>query len=680
MDIYRRAVLNTIGALGTVGVLDWTGSAKAADGAVLSEGFEDVSVGSYPGSWSRDGNKKQLVTDSVAGEGTRALEQRGSGGGCWQALGNAPANLPTERAVTITGMVRPTSEGSYGCHDAFRAHLKFRTDVGSWSAGESTRFLTLKPDGTVVGRGGTEVGTYTTGEWNTFEITYDPTGDVVSLTYVINGSAPKTYDVSKAPFEGELAYMTLASGDFVTQWDGFSIVDANQSDETTSTSTDGIADNISIETVTVDRNPAKTVPHTTQYAGLHYDSTATLFGAPVSTSLIIELVSGVADKLHIDEAVYEITNESGQTVVTETQDLAGYLETGTYTYRVQLRGDLDPGTYDVTVKLRKDQATIGYDYVVVGTGSTSLTVVDAGETPIVTVPRVDLDSRPGTEPHLGNMYTVSLSERSPTAKFVRNTIDIITGLWADDTLPTFGVDKAKVNDLAANTAQVRMRSTSDELDIFWENKEQYASGGGTTFGVWYDRAVLTAKVPADVTVEDAPNADYVVRDTETGETIVTWVRTAVDKGIPSKPSATSFDFDEPTGSERLSLSAPSERTAEIATALNLELGPFRGEPRDQAKYHIPVEGDKSELEGIYDYEAWQSTPSSVNWMTAGATTDTHEVALSGDTSTESKTPTSTTTRSSRQEDSTGLSETIESAVDTVTDAADAAKEFIDSVF
>ena len=233
-SIPRRRFLSAVGTVSVVGdfgvsqataVDGWgqsTGSARASDGAaaastLLDQDFESVATGSFPADWTKNGNDAQQVTGSTAASGSRSLEQRGSPGGCWEALANAPLDVPTDGTTVISGAVRPTTDGEVGCHDK-RCNVELRTDASSWSSGEGFQLLQFDMDGTVRGRAGSAVGSYALDRWNTFEVTFEPGATETRFGYEVNGATAEEV-VDRAPYGDDLSYLTFHSGEFRVLWD-----------------------------------------------------------------------------------------------------------------------------------------------------------------------------------------------------------------------------------------------------------------------------------------------------------------------------------------------------------------------------------------------------------------------------------------------------------------------------
>lgn len=398
---------------------------------------------------------------------------------------------------------------------------------------------------------------------------------------------------------------------------------------------------ITVRSVDFDRTPHRTTTQTLGFTQVSYDETATLFGGPMGSSLLVEVEADRDSETLLHRAKGTARDESGAVVDEWTVDLAGRIMQGTYTYRLPIGADLDPGTYSLSVTMQHDEANFGRDWVDVGSGATEITVEEYDDTPILSVPSQDYDGDGQQEQALGNRYHVSLAEQSPEVEFVMQTIRLLTTMYTGEGVPQFGVDQGTVNELAANTAQARARSTDGTVTLYWSNKPQRASSGTNPLAVRYDRAVLTARVPDSVDVVDDGGADYFQRDAENEEYVLTWIRTEVDKGIEPQVVEYGFDHDDPTGTEQFRVEAPSEQTVTVEYSLSLELGPFAGKPTEQAAYKVPVESPATEIPSRYDYEGWQENPEDVHWMSVGLTKRDADVTVpteasdsSGDTGSE----------------------------------------------
>ncbi|MFC6793376.1 PKD domain-containing protein [Halobaculum halobium] len=217
----RRAFLG-LGAAASVAVGGTTVGRASFSG--LDQDFESVSVGGYPGGWRKDGATEQAVVSERSHSGGRSLRLKGGHGGCWEAIANAPiGGHPGETAVRFSGAVLPGAAGSFGCHDKRYARVQLRTDAGGgWSDGSNRTLLTMHRDGTLRAAGGGEVGTFSPGEWISYDITYqyDATAGEVTLEYEFDGgSSGGTTTVDAASWETDLSYLTVRSGDFTTYWD-----------------------------------------------------------------------------------------------------------------------------------------------------------------------------------------------------------------------------------------------------------------------------------------------------------------------------------------------------------------------------------------------------------------------------------------------------------------------------
>ena len=224
LPVSRRGVLRA--TTGTVGAAAMAGGGEAGyapttQTALLAEDFESYSVGSYPSGWTKAGNKNQEVTDQAAVSGEQSLRIKGDAGGCWEALADAPADIPNSGTVVFSGWIGPTSNGEVGCHDA-RGGIGLRTETGDWAAGEGTQLFKFKPDGTITGVGGT-YGSYQLDTWNSFEITYERTATEVTVSYQFNGDQRGSGTRAVASYEDDLSYVRLQSDDFTVYYDDIAV-------------------------------------------------------------------------------------------------------------------------------------------------------------------------------------------------------------------------------------------------------------------------------------------------------------------------------------------------------------------------------------------------------------------------------------------------------------------------
>ncbi len=239
-----RAAVGSVGVAAVTGVGS-RGHVAAEETALLDEGFETYETGSYPSDWTKAGNSDQEVVDSTAAEGSKCLRISGSPGGCWEALADAPVAVGDANRLTVSGSVKPTSNGEVGCHDGKRGAVGLRTETGSWSAGKGTRLVKFHTDGTVRGVGG-EYGSYDIDEWNSFEVTYHQRETEVELTYTINGEQRGSGRRAVAAFEDDLSYVRFGSGDFTVFYDDLYAAAVDRPDaptvETRDTTGDGLED------------------------------------------------------------------------------------------------------------------------------------------------------------------------------------------------------------------------------------------------------------------------------------------------------------------------------------------------------------------------------------------------------------------------------------------------------
>ncbi|WP_435125635.1 PKD domain-containing protein [Halobaculum sp. D14] len=192
----------------------------------IDQDFESLSPGSYPSGWTKNGANTQQVVDGVAHSGGRSLKVKGDHGGCWQAIANAPlGGHPGTDAIRLTGSIKPGASGSFGCHDKYYGRLQLRTSAGGWSDGSHRNLLSFDRDGTVSGAGGVGLGSFSPGDWVTYDVRYEYDGQgTVSLEYSIDGgSATGSATVDAPNWETDLSYLALRSGDFTAYWDNLTV-------------------------------------------------------------------------------------------------------------------------------------------------------------------------------------------------------------------------------------------------------------------------------------------------------------------------------------------------------------------------------------------------------------------------------------------------------------------------
>ncbi|MFD1635398.1 PKD domain-containing protein (plasmid) [Haloplanus ruber] len=300
------------------------------DETLLKADFENTPVGQLPSGWTKIANRNQEVIDSPVANGDRALQLKGSHGGCWEAIADRETELPNSGTTEISFSIRPTTNGEIGCHDHNGA-VKLNTETGSWSAGSGSGLVVFTPDGTVAGSG-TDLGSYQIDAWNDVTIRYARSGGEVTLTYFINGERRGTTTRDARSFENALSYLRVKSGDFTTQVDDVEIerVDDNTAGDSTPTAErrdftgDGTEDirirngeiflQIAGENVSGGRQVADVVGRDDDRRVL--DRTSALPNNPYSTGK--------------DRPTYESTSEFK--IVAETDRLASYRVVRNYSY------------------------------------------------------------------------------------------------------------------------------------------------------------------------------------------------------------------------------------------------------------------------------------------------------------------------------------------------------------
>lgn len=228
--MFSRRELLVFGAASSLPV----GAVGVARGSFtgFNQDFESLDTGEYPSNWKKDGSNTQEVVNDVANSGSQSLKAKGSHGGCWEAIANAPlGGYPGETKVRFTGSVLPGDEGAFGCHSAYYARLVLRTSAGGgWSDGSNRNLLDFSSDKTLYGMGNVEIGEFSPGEWVTYDVTYqyDGSDETVTLEYSIDGGTSEaSTTVDATDWETDISYLTLMSGDFTAYWDDISVSQVN---------------------------------------------------------------------------------------------------------------------------------------------------------------------------------------------------------------------------------------------------------------------------------------------------------------------------------------------------------------------------------------------------------------------------------------------------------------------
>jgi len=394
--------------------------------------------------------------------------------------------------------------------------------------------------------------------------------------------------------------------------------------------------NIFIETLKLDRFPPRVTPRVTIFTAPRYDSTGTLFGVPTSLTALVGLRNESGQEIEAGSLRFDwkIVGPEDSTVEQFDSGVSapqGTLDTGRHTFRKQIRSKpdseaLSPGPYSIQLEVVASDGLFDDGESIVATTIREFSVVPQSESPVVEIPKRDLDGDDTPETHMGNVRQMSLNETSSGIKFAKNTIDIVTGLYTDKTIPDLTPDKSRVNDLAANTAKASLSSTTDgQFTISWANHATQKDAG--VFEKWYDRAVVTVKIPDSVSIQDSGDADFVVSDSEVGAYILTWITTKVGNGIRAKPPNT-FDPNDSSGDHSFSIVSDTStaQTIDVEYSLSLELGPLRGEPTPENAFGYQEEAP-DKISSVYDYEQWQETPKDAYWASVGFSYDSQEVTV-----------------------------------------------------
>ena len=84
-----------------------------------TDDFETYEVGSWPSNWVQSGNADapgNEVIDSLSYSGNKALQLKGSYGGCWESI--AYRDVGTSKKLIIEFSIYPTGTGQKGCHSS----------------------------------------------------------------------------------------------------------------------------------------------------------------------------------------------------------------------------------------------------------------------------------------------------------------------------------------------------------------------------------------------------------------------------------------------------------------------------------------------------------------------------------------------------------------------------------
>jgi hypothetical protein len=152
-----------------------------------SDGFETYTTGSFPSTWTPDGNATDIGTNYVTTTtflgGAKSLRLHGQLAGCWGALAYRPLTLSAPFEVEVA--IRNGSESLSGCHPD-RGGIGLRQGT-SWQ-NPAREFILFKGNGNVTSAAGNVLQSYSTLTWYTVRIRYErPTSSQVRISYWING-------------------------------------------------------------------------------------------------------------------------------------------------------------------------------------------------------------------------------------------------------------------------------------------------------------------------------------------------------------------------------------------------------------------------------------------------------------------------------------------------------------
>jgi len=179
-----------VSASNNQGTSDWSNVWNFTTTGVPSQAwfddFESYSTGSFPNTWTADGNGTDISTNyinnTVSYGGTKSLQLFGVIGGCWGALAYRPLIISPPFEVEVA--IRNGNETLSGCHPD-RVAIGIRQ--GTYWGNPGRGFVSFNVNGDIVSSGGSVLQTYTTLTWYKVRIRYEKTTNTqVRLSYWIN--------------------------------------------------------------------------------------------------------------------------------------------------------------------------------------------------------------------------------------------------------------------------------------------------------------------------------------------------------------------------------------------------------------------------------------------------------------------------------------------------------------
>jgi len=181
-----------------------------------TESFEKYAIGTWPSTWTPDGNAMDQTTNYVDGStssnpsGTRSLKMFGqdSSGASWGALAYHPLNVTPPFEIMID--MRSGAEKMLGVQP-WRAGLMLRQ--GTYWTNPARQLIQFTQAGNITDILGNTLTTYSSGVWYSFDILYErPTSSTVRVTYKINGVSYGSETTSATSSESTLTNLNLGVG------------------------------------------------------------------------------------------------------------------------------------------------------------------------------------------------------------------------------------------------------------------------------------------------------------------------------------------------------------------------------------------------------------------------------------------------------------------------------------
>ena len=194
-----------------------TGSAQAQS---WFDNFESYPLGSFPSpNWQPSGNNGTSIVNSTYVSPHQSAQMYGVVGGCWAAV--IHRQLKVQPPYTIQYFARNGTESLFGCHP-IRASVGLNTGP-SWTY-PARYFGAFGANGDFLIPPATTGPAFPLLTWVKVQITYElPDPTHVRIGYWLNGQFYKSVTTTQTSYEGQLAWLTLASGEGTSWFDDVSV-------------------------------------------------------------------------------------------------------------------------------------------------------------------------------------------------------------------------------------------------------------------------------------------------------------------------------------------------------------------------------------------------------------------------------------------------------------------------